>query len=94
MKTDESGNNVKVMRAIIDDCKKMKTCIHCGGFNGIVRQRPGENLRIVHDKFHRKAGDNEMENYMDDLTKQFEHSCSVFPDLDKSMRDAWEELDP
>lgn len=82
------------MSLLVDDCKKMKTCIHCGAYNGTVRQRPGENLRIVHDKFHRKAGDGEVNDYMEDLTKQFEHSCSVLPDLEKSMREAWEELDP
>jgi len=94
MKSDQSGGNVAVMRAIIDDCKKMKTCIHCGNFNGVVRAREKENLRIVHDKFHRKAGENEVNDYIEDLTKQFEHSCAVMPDLLSKRESLWEELDP
>jgi hypothetical protein len=48
---DKTGGNVKYMRSMLDDCKKMKECIHCGAYNGIVRELPDKKLRIMHDKF-------------------------------------------
>ena len=34
-----------------DECKKMRTCIHCGAYNGVVKKKPGESLKIIHDAF-------------------------------------------
>lgn len=31
---------------------------------------------------------------MDDLIKQFEHSCTVNPDIERSLRDTFDDLDP
>lgn len=30
----EPSMNLKVLKATVDDCKKMHTCIHCGAYNG------------------------------------------------------------
>ena len=43
--------NLKVLKSIIDDCKKMRTCIHCGSFNGSVKKKPNEALKIIHEKY-------------------------------------------
>ena len=74
---------------MIDECKKMKSCIYCGAFNGIVKKKPSESLKIIHGKY---AVSKEQE--IDDLVKKFEHSCHVNPDIEKSLKDTFEELDP
>ena len=55
---------MKVLKAMIDECKKMKTCIYCGAFNGIVKKKPSESLKIIHGKY---AVSKEQE--IDDLVK-------------------------
>ena len=47
----EPSLNLKVMKAMIDECKKMRTCIYCGAYNGTVKKKPSESLKIIHDKF-------------------------------------------
>ena len=34
-----------------DECKKMRTCIYCGAFNGTVKKKPTESLKIIHDRY-------------------------------------------
>ena len=85
----EPSINLKLLKATIDECKKMRTCIHCGAFNGKVKKKPNEALKVLHDKFGVTK-----ESDMDELVQQFEHSCSINPDLEKSLKDVVEELDP
>ena len=47
----EPSMNLKVLKATIDDCRKMHTCIHCGAHNGQVKKKPNEALKIVHEKY-------------------------------------------
>lgn len=47
----EPSTNLRVLKATIDECKKMKTCVYCGAFNGSVKKKPNEALKILHDKF-------------------------------------------
>lgn len=47
----EPSQNLKMLKAMIDECKKMRTCLHCGAFNGTVKKKPSESLKIVHDKY-------------------------------------------
>jgi DNA-directed RNA polymerase III subunit RPC1 len=49
--TDRERMLGKSFKNIIDECRKMKHCYLCGSYNGTVRERPGEKLKIVHDKF-------------------------------------------
>lgn len=85
----EPSQNLKMLKAMIDECKKMKTCIYCGAYNGTVKKKPSESLKIVHDKY--SVG---KDQEIDELVKQFEHSCMVNPDIEKSLKDTMEELDP
>lgn len=75
---------------MIDECKKMRQCVHCGTFNGIVKKKPSENLKIVHDKFAVTS----KEQDLDDLIRMFEHQTAVNPEIEKSLKDAVEEIDP
>ena len=74
---------------MIDECKKMRTCLYCGAFNGTVKKKPSESLKIIHDKY--VVG---RDQEIDDLVKQFEHSCQVNPEIEKSLKDTQDDLDP
>lgn len=67
----------------------MRNCIHCGAYNGKVKKKPNEALKVLHDRFNVTK-----DNDIDDLVQQFEHSCQINTELEKSMKDAVEELDP
>ena len=85
----EPSTNLRVLKATIDECKKMKTCIYCGAFNGSVKKKPNEALKILHDKFRVTK-----ETDIEELVHQFEHSCTINTEVEKSLKDAIEELDP
>jgi len=52
--------NLKFLKATIDDCRKMHTCIHCGAHNGIVKKKPNEALKIVHEKYQKDSDVDEL----------------------------------
>ena len=85
----EPSQNLKILKAIIDDCKKMHTCCYCGAYNGTVKKKPGEALKILHERF-KVSKDNDME----ELINQFTHSCNVNPEFERYIRDFCEDLDP
>ena len=66
----------------------MKTCVHCGAHNGTVKKGT-EGLKVVHGKFAATRD-------IDELIKQFEHSCQVneHADLEKTLPGTYEDLDP
>jgi hypothetical protein len=43
--------NLKVLKACIDECRKMHNCIHCGAYNGQVKKKLGEALKITHERY-------------------------------------------
>jgi len=50
-----------MLKAMIDECKKMKTCMYCGAYNGTVKKKPSESLKIIHDKYNVVGKDQEMD---------------------------------
>jgi len=58
---NEPSMNLKVLRLVIEDCKKMRTCIHCGAYNGTVKKNPNEPLKIIHEKF-KVSKEHDLEN--------------------------------
>ena len=85
----EPSQNARLLKAMVDECKKMRTCRHCGAHNGTVKKKPGESLTIIHARFSVTK-----DHDMDDIVKRFEHSCAVNSEVEKSIKDALEELDP
>ena len=77
------------MKALKEECRKMKTCVHCGAYNGTVKKGT-EGLKIVHAKFAAVGND------IDALVRQFEYSCQVNEqaDLERTLPGTYEDLDP
>ena len=67
----------------------MRICIYCGAYNGTVKKKLGESLKIIHDKY---AVDKNQE--IDDLISQFEHSCTINPEIERVLKDTQEDMDP
>lgn len=59
--------NLKVMKACSDECRKMHTCVHCGAYNGQVKKKPGEALKILHERYAKHPE-------VDEICEQFEYS--------------------
>ena len=47
----EPSMNLKLLKLVVEDCKKMRTCLHCGAYNGTVKKKPNEPLKILHEKY-------------------------------------------
>lgn len=56
---------VALFKTVVVQCKKVKTCPHCGKFNGTVKKMPNFPTRIIHDRFKAKKDD------MEDLINEF-----------------------
>lgn len=42
----------KVYKKLIDQCKKVRNCKYCDGFNGVVKHVHGEDAtKIVHERY-------------------------------------------
>ena len=44
--------NLRLVKSVVEDCKKMKTCVHCGALNGTVKKKPNDVLKITHARFN------------------------------------------
>ena len=71
-KTDALGK-AAIFKKLVDTCKKVKNCPHCGRFNGTVKKVTGApTLRIVHERFKDKSGkivEDEYEELVDNLSE-------------------------
>ena len=42
----------KIFKNIIESCKKVKNCLHCDGFNGVVKHVHGlDATLIIHERY-------------------------------------------
>ena len=78
----------KIVKNIVEMCKKQKKCYYCNFKNGIVKKWPGEPLKVMHDRYKKK------ENDEDEFNRNFEYQLSLDKELDKGFLDMKEEIDP
>ena len=74
---------------MIDDCKKMKTCVYCGALNGTVKKKPNDVLKIMHARFN-TTKDHELQQ----ILSEFEHTATQTNDFEKHLKNFAEDLDP
>ena len=44
-----------LLKQVVERCKRVRTCPHCGDLNGTVKKAPA-SLKIVHDKYSKSPG--------------------------------------
>mmetsp|Transcript_29477 Transcript_29477/g.44737 ORF Transcript_29477/g.44737 Transcript_29477/m.44737 type:complete len:286 (-) Transcript_29477:3384-4241(-) len=76
-----------IRKQIQDECKKIKYCPHCQGYNGQVKRVVGQALRVVHDKFNPKSVP---EDVMNDLIEEFQFSCQIKGDANSAAQQDFE----
>ncbi|PWW74921.1 beta and beta-prime subunits of DNA dependent RNA-polymerase, partial [Tuber magnatum] len=85
-----------ICKKINEQCKKAKTCYHCGTLNGVVKK--AGPLKIVHDKF-RAFNTSTAAKKMPPESKvafeqSFEEAKKTNHDLDKHLKKAMDDLNP
>ena len=57
-------------KKLVDKCKKVRACPHCGSLNGTVKKITGApTLKIVHERYKGRNSDEEIEQLMDHLDR-------------------------
>jgi DNA-directed RNA polymerase III subunit RPC1 len=55
-----------LFKKVVEKCKKVKVCPHCGGTNGTVKKITGApTLKIVHERYKGRTGDDEIDLLLD-----------------------------
>jgi DNA-directed RNA polymerase III subunit RPC1 len=76
-----------VFRRVLDRCKRVKFCPHCGEFNGPVKKAPS-SLKLVHDQFAKPNSPDAKEKYIfSELTKAADNNESIRQNVGKIMDD-------
>lgn len=56
------------MKKVIEKCKKMRECPHCGATNGTVKKITGApTLKIIHEKYKGKHNEDELDELLDGM---------------------------
>ena len=57
-------------KKLVDKCKKVRECPHCGALNGTVKKISGApTLKIVHERYKGRNSDEEVEQLMDQIER-------------------------
>mmetsp|Transcript_61091 Transcript_61091/g.144156 ORF Transcript_61091/g.144156 Transcript_61091/m.144156 type:complete len:1479 (-) Transcript_61091:130-4566(-) len=95
--TDDHLRRQAKHRAIVDACKKISMCPHCGAMNGPIKKVPNGGTRyllLIHDRF---AKDNDSSQAFQDALLSEDPNFSLTkrnPDLKPAVGKAAEDLDP
>lgn len=81
---------MQILKKINEQCKKQRTCLHCGSINGVVKK--AGPLKIVHDKF-RWVGKKTPEEKIQ-FDKSFDQAKAAAPELEKFVKKAMDDLNP
>lgn len=66
-----------LFKKLVEKCKKVRICSHCGAYNGTVKKLTGvPTLKIVHERYKAKAGNDEA---WSDLMSQLEVAMQLNP---------------
>ncbi|ODV93801.1 hypothetical protein PACTADRAFT_51550 [Pachysolen tannophilus NRRL Y-2460] len=87
---------MKILKRILDQCKKQRRCFKCGGLNGVVKKAASGSstaaLKIIHDSFRwvGKKSVPEKLKWDEAFDKLIENS----PELERFMKRCYEDLNP
>jgi DNA-directed RNA polymerase III subunit RPC1 len=83
---------------VTEQCRKTRTCFHCGAINGLVRKTGTNALKISHDKFKafnmstskKKIAPPSKERF----DQSFESAKQNNPEIEKHLKKALDDLNP
>jgi DNA-directed RNA polymerase III subunit RPC1 len=66
-KTD-ALSKAALFKKVVEKCKKVRVCPHCGGHNGTVKKITGvPTLKIVHERYKGRSAEDELDELIDNL---------------------------
>ncbi len=87
---------MKILKKILEQCKKQRRCLDCGSINGVVKKAVAGNgngaLKIIHDTYRYIGKKSSPEK--DEFDKQMDNAVKNNPDLDKFYKRAMDDLNP
>ncbi|KAI7041256.1 beta and beta-prime subunits of DNA dependent RNA-polymerase [Hortaea werneckii] len=87
-----------IIKKIAGDCRKVKVCPHCSGFNGPVKKVPGHPIKMIHAKYAIYTSSNAKNKKKPEEMQQFEQSFETAKkssnEIDRHMRRAVDDLTP
>jgi DNA-directed RNA polymerase III subunit RPC1 len=94
----DSLKRYNIIKKVNDQCRKNKTCFHCGAVNGLVRKVGTNALKISHDKF-KAFNMSTSKNKVPPPSKEhfdqsFESAKQNNPEVEKHFKKALDDLNP
>ncbi|ORY11690.1 DNA-directed RNA polymerase III subunit RPC1 [Clohesyomyces aquaticus] len=87
-----------ISKKITEDCRKKKTCPHCGAINGTIRKVPGHPLKIVHNRYdaynRSTAKTKKPPPGKEEFDESFEAVRVAHPDMDRHIKKAADDMHP
>lgn len=79
---------VKILKKIVDQCKKVHTCPWCGSFNNTVKKVMGApTLKLIHDKYKHKSADEDRIRFVESFGHAIEMNSEIGTFIDKAGED-------
>ena len=89
-RTDVLGK-ASLFKKVVEKCKKVRTCPHCGQLNGTVKKVHGApTLKIVHEKYKGRHTEDERDGLLESLHGAMEAN----PEIAHALKVAVEDLLP
>jgi len=76
-----------IFRKLLERCKRVRCCPHCGEENGVVKKAPG-SLKIIHDPYHKKP--DKMATYH----AEFQEACATNEGIRINLNKVVDDLSP
>lgn len=87
---------MKILKKVVDQCKKQRRCLNCGSLNGVVKKAAAgagpASLKIIHDTFRWIGKRHVAEKVAWD--KDFESLTNESPELEKFLKRCFDDLNP
>ena len=85
-------------KKVVADCKKIKQCSRCGGWNGAVKKVGGHPVKLVHNKYAKYTSSNakskQKPEEMIKWEESFEEAKKTNQDVDRNLKRATDDMHP
>jgi len=76
-----------LFRRVLDRCKRVRVCPHCGQYNGPVKKTPS-SLKVIHDPFYKQ------QQAWEDYCKELEGAAEANDHIRQNLKNALDDLNP
>ncbi|CAK9872595.1 unnamed protein product [Sphagnum jensenii] len=77
-----------VLKKVIDRCKRVRNCLWCGDYNGVVKKLAQPPIKLIHDKYAKAV------DLREEMVSQLEDAMKFKPELKSCLSRVYDNLDP